>query len=195
MGTISEGDLAQFPNPLEHELLTRWDMVDSPPDILVTNYSMMNAILMRHQEGALFAHTAEWLAQSSTNVFTLIVDELHLYRGTQGSEVALIVRNLLNRLGLEPDSPQLRCIATSASLAADESGSDYLEQFFGIDKASFFVTPGTPADVPTPPRLSRSDAIAGSLEMSPIGLSIAVAGTCRDEETSRLRATEDSNCG
>jgi DEAD/DEAH box helicase domain-containing protein len=190
VGAVSEGDLAQFPNPREHELLTRWDMVATPPDILVTNYSMMNALLMRHQEATLFGNTAEWLAESPTNVFTLVVDELHLYRGTQGSEVALIVRNLLNRLGLEPDSPQLRCIATSASLAADGSGADYLQQFFGIDKASFFVTAGTPAEVPCPPRLSRSHALAGTLGMSPVDLSLAIAGTCRDADTGRLRATE-----
>ena len=56
-------------------------------------------------------------AHRTANVLTLVVDELHLYRGTQGSEVAMVIRNLLMRLGLEPDSPQLRVIGTSASLA------------------------------------------------------------------------------
>ena len=107
-------------------------MVETPPDILVTNYSMLNAMLMREHEEAIFEQTRDWLDASPRNVFTLVVDELHLYRGTQGSEVAMVVRNLLGRLGLEPASPQLRIIATSASLAADSSGLEYLEQFFGV---------------------------------------------------------------
>lgn len=190
IGQVSEDDLAQFADPRLHELLTRWDMVATPPDILVTNYSMMNALLMRHQEANLFSATRNWLAASPMNVFTLVVDELHLYRGTQGSEVALIVRNLLNRLGLAPDSPQLRCIATSASLSADGSGADYLQQFFGVDKDSFFVTAGRPAVIPEPRQLRRSKVLEGSLGMSAVDLSLAVAGNCRDLETNKLRATE-----
>ena len=76
----------------------RWDMVETPPDILVTNYSMLNAMLMRDHEEAVFEKTRAWLDASTTNVFTLVVDELHLYRGTQGSEVAMVVRNLLGWL-------------------------------------------------------------------------------------------------
>lgn len=117
----SDVDLAQFPNPREHEMLVRWDMVEDPPDVLVTNYSMLNAILMREHEERMFELTRQWLAASDTNVFTLVVDELHLYRGTSGSEVAMIVRNLLSRLGLDPTSPQLRIIATSASLTEELS--------------------------------------------------------------------------
>ena len=54
----------------------------------------------------------------------------------------MVVRNLLCRLGLEPDSPQLRFIATSASLPATAAASAYLEQFFGVAPLRFFVTAG-----------------------------------------------------
>ena len=70
------------------------------------------------------------------SVFTLVVDELHLYRGSAGAEVAMVVRNLMSRLGLEPTSPQLRIIGTSASLPGDESGRSYLESFFGVAAAT-----------------------------------------------------------
>ena len=103
-------------------MLTRWDMIAAPPDVLVTNYSMLNAMLMREVEQPMFDATADWLRASAANVLTLVVDELHLYRGTQGSEVAMVIRNLLMRLGLEPDSPQLRVIGTSASLADQDEG-------------------------------------------------------------------------
>ena len=61
---VGEGDLAQFPNPRAHELLVRWDMVETPPDILVTNYSMLNAMLMRAFEDPLFQQTRAWLDAS-----------------------------------------------------------------------------------------------------------------------------------
>ena len=66
----------------------------------------------------MFEETASWLQEDRENALTLIVDELHSYRGTQGSEVAMIIRKLCRRLDLPYDSPQLRCIGTSASLEA-----------------------------------------------------------------------------
>ncbi|WP_109793432.1 DEAD/DEAH box helicase [Minwuia thermotolerans] len=136
---------AQFQDPFCGELLSRWDMVAAAPDILITNTSMLNVMLMRDIEEPMFAQTREWLASSSDNTFTLVVDELHSYRGTQGTEVALVVRNMLDRLGLAPDSPQLRCIATSASIAGDE-GRSYLEQFFGVNGESFAILEGRPVE-------------------------------------------------
>lgn len=131
----------QFPDPRCGELLTRWDMITTPPDILITNVSMLNMMLLREFEAPIFEKTRDWLAAAEDNVFTLVVDELHGYRGTQGSEVALVVRNLLMRLGLKPDSSKLRCIGTSASLDG-EKGQQYLQEFFGVDKSTFFITSG-----------------------------------------------------
>lgn len=135
---------SQFPNPLAGELVTRWDMICSPPDILVSNYSMLNVMLMRDIEAPLFEKTRRWLESDPSNVFTLVVDELHLYRGSSGAEVGMVIRNLANRLGLEADSPQLRIIATSASLGATDSSARYLERFFGVSGKSFAIEPGEP---------------------------------------------------
>tara|TARA_R110002124_G_scaffold149220_1_gene315079 strand:- start:228125 stop:233587 length:5463 start_codon:yes stop_codon:yes gene_type:complete len=140
---------SQFQDPRIGEMLTRWDMIAAPPDILITNTSMMNIMLMRDVEAPIFDSTRQWLRQDSENKFTLIVDELHSYRGTQGTEVALVVRNMLDRLGLSPDSPQLRCIGTSASLDG-ESGKEYLEQFFGVPSRTFAIYPGKPKDFNIP---------------------------------------------
>lgn len=187
----NDEDLAQFSDPRSHEMLVRWDMVATPPDVLVTNYSMLNAMLMREREDLLFDGTAAWLRATPTNILTLVVDELHLYRGTQGSEVGMVVRNLLSRLGIEPESPQLRCIATSASLTAGQGGRGYLEEFFGVARASFAISAGRPRELGTPVTLSRSDV----LSMTDVDddqaarLSRAVALACHDEEAPRLRAT------
>ena len=134
---------SQFQDPRCGEMLTRWDMIEAPPDILITNVSMLNVMLLRENENRIFDKTREWLQSSEDNVFSLIVDELHGYRGSQGTEVALVVRNLLDRLGLDSDSRQLRCLGTSASLDGRE-GLEYLEQFFGVDRKTFAVFPGSP---------------------------------------------------
>ena len=66
----------------------------------------------------MFAQTRAWLAGSPDRIFHLVVDELHTYRGTPGSEVAYLLRVLFDRLGLTGDSEQLRIISSSASLDA-----------------------------------------------------------------------------
>ena len=111
------------------EMWSRWDMQDYPPDILITNYAMLNIMLIRDLEESIFDKTRKWL-EKDDSVFYLVVDELHSYRGTSGTEVAYLLRTLFSRLGLEPDSPKLRIIASSASLEG-EYGDQYLKQFFG----------------------------------------------------------------
>jgi DEAD/DEAH box helicase domain-containing protein len=155
MARIGEDDAkiletcSQFQDPSIGEMLSRWDMVSAAPDILITNTSMLNIMLMREIEGPIFQQTREWLQSNPLNTFTLIVDELHSYRGTQGTEVALVVRNLLDRLGLSPNSRQLRCIATSASLDG-ETGKEYLEQFFGVGRDTFSIFEGEPRSFSVP---------------------------------------------
>ena len=124
------------------EMWSRWDMQDHPPDILITNYSMLNIMLMRSVEAPIFAATRNWLASDERNMFHLVIDELHTYRGTPGTEGAYLLRALLDRLGLDPDHPQLRIMASSASLPGDAAGLDYLESFLGRKRSSFRVIPG-----------------------------------------------------
>ena len=121
-----------FPRFDGGEMWSRWDMQDAPPDILITNYSMLNIMLMRDVEAPIFDMTRQWLDADPAHVFHLVVDELHTYRGTPGTEVGYILRVLYERLGLHPDHPQLRILASSASLGDDEArAQDYLRQFFG----------------------------------------------------------------
>ena len=187
-GVVDQDVLTQFSEPRSGEMLARWDMVAAPPDILVTNFSMLNAMLMRDVEERMFDSTAEWLRTDPEHVLTLVVDELHLYRGTQGSEVAMVVRSLLRRLGLSPDSGQLRVIGTSASLAADEKGLGYLEEFFGVPRRSFFVTAGHPRPLGEPTPIADEDVE----RLAPAELSRRVALACWDTDEGRLRATSTS---
>lgn len=179
--------LAHFADPRDGELVARWDMVTSPPDILVTNYSMLNAMLMRDIEEDLFNKTRAWL-ENPRNVFTLVVDELHLYRGSSGAEVAMVVRNLMSRLGLEPTSPQLRIIGTSASLPGDESGRGFLEAFFGVPPKTFVIEGGQPRTLAasTPPTLeSLTHAPSDSQQLAQRAISESwapvIAAACQDK--------------
>ena len=135
------------------EMITRWDMQNWPPDILITNTSMLSIMLMRKAEAPMIEQTRRWLAAEDLpeekreeakkdRVFHVVVDELHLYRGTSGSEVACLLRMLYGALGLDPvvddgsgnkiPNPQIKILASSASFGADEEIQKFMEEFFGV---------------------------------------------------------------
>ena len=131
-----------FAVPMAGEMVTRWDMLEAAPDVLISNTSMLNIMLLRENEESLFEQTKSWLKESPENQFTLIVDELHAYRGTSGAEVAVTIRNFLNRIGIKNDSPQLRIIATTASLDDSDDGQQFVERFFGVNRDTFKFVSG-----------------------------------------------------
>lgn len=137
---------AFFPRIGGAEMLNRFDMQIAPPDILITNFSMLSVMLMRDVDEAIFEKTRAWLAAEDLplyeresakkeRIFHLIIDELHLYRGTAGTEVAYLLQLTLMRLGLHPEHPQLKIMASSASLeGTDEKSWDFISQFFGFQR-------------------------------------------------------------
>lgn len=127
------------------EMFHRWEMQETPPDLLITNVSMLSIMLMRHKDNHLsgdradsqiFESTKHWLEEDRENhVFQLVVDELHLYRGSSGTEVGYLLRLLMDRLGLSPDSSQLQILASSASLAKDDDSYNFLGGMFGLTQS------------------------------------------------------------
>lgn len=126
-----------FPATDGGEMLSRWDMQADPPDILVTNSSMLGTMLAREVEAPIFERTREWLKRDPDAYFYLVLDELHLIRGSAGTETAGLIRSLIHRLGLhEPGiRHKLRILASSASLPTaggpGERSLKYLDGFFG----------------------------------------------------------------
>lgn len=107
--------------PDDRELFTRQEMHSADqddhggtPDVLITNYSMLEYMLLRPIEQPLFEDTEQWLQEDEDNELTIVLDEAHLYRGAQGAEVALLMSRLLQKLGIARD--RVRFILTSATM-------------------------------------------------------------------------------
>ena len=127
-----------YPSVDGSELTNRWDMQTDPPDILITNVSMLSAMLNREVESSIFEKTKKWLERDDAYFF-LVLDELHLQRGAAGTEVAYLLRLLLHRLGLTQSPHQrakIRVLSSSASLPASPQNqavqsAQYLWDMFG----------------------------------------------------------------
>jgi hypothetical protein len=139
------------------EMRSRWDMSAAPPDVLITNYSMLNVMLLRERDGHFFDSTRDWLAADSARRFTLVVDELHMYRGTAGTEIAYLLRSLKSRLGLTERPDQLRILAASASLDPVRDRG-YMQDFFGADADRFTFIDGETARPASAPGGTVEDA-------------------------------------
>ena len=87
----------------------RQEITAAPPDILLTNYVMLELILTRPFE--------KRLVQAASGLRYLVFDELHTYRGRQGADVAMLIRRLRNRLTPFGTKSAIQCIGTSATLA------------------------------------------------------------------------------
>jgi DEAD/DEAH box helicase domain-containing protein len=137
-GTYSARYMSAAPDG--HELVTRWDMQETPPDILITNTSMLSGMMMRDVESPIIEKTRAWIENNDDAYFYLVLDELHLYRGAAGTELFYLLKGFLRELGLTNPlhRHKLRILASSASLPLDEDniGDDtpslkYLWQAFG----------------------------------------------------------------
>ena len=140
------------------ELFTRHEVLAAPPDVLVTNYSMLEYMLMRPLERPIFDATGEWLKENPEQVFLLVVDEAHLYRGAAGAEVGLLLRRLRARLGLSPE--RLQVICTSASFSDATNAQRFAASLTGKDAADFTTITGDLALRPLAGQGTKSDATA-----------------------------------
>jgi len=109
-------------SPKDAELVTRFEMQKTCPDILITNYSMLELMLLRRQEESIWNSTKRWLNESKENKLLFIIDEAHMYRGASGGEVALLLRRLFHKLGIGREKVQF--ILTTASMPKDTTDDE-----------------------------------------------------------------------
>ena len=144
--------------PEDPELFTRHEVQAAPPDILVTNYSMLEYMMMRPLERPIFDHTRDWLHENPEESFLLVIDEAHLYRGAAGTEVALLIRRLCSRLGIPPG--RLQVICTSASMQDPDYAQNFAAQLTGKDSGDFSTVEGELSFRPNAAKGSTEDALA-----------------------------------
>lgn len=120
----------QFPEEslIPNELMSRDQMRESPPHLLITNYAMLEYLLLRPEDSAFFD------GPSSHSWRFVVLDEAHIYDGAAGIEVAMLLRRLKDRVvGSEPG--RIRCVATSATLGQGEQDAPrvaaFAERIFG----------------------------------------------------------------
>ena len=125
------------------ELIYRDEMRKTPPHILITNYSMLEYLLIRPDDSPLFDNEA------GRNWRFLVIDEAHTYSGVRGQELALLIRRLKERLRRAGNEHQFRCIATSATLftgaEAREQAAEFASRLFGEPFERDSVLLGEPA--------------------------------------------------
>lgn len=100
---------------LPNEIISREEIRKNPPNILLTNYSMLEYLLLRPEDAPLFgeAFGANWRH--------IAIDEAHIYSGALGTEIAYLLRRLKARIESETGKlPNLHCYATSATIGSEE---------------------------------------------------------------------------
>ena len=127
--------------PGDSELLTRHEVQTAPPDLLVTNYSMLEYMLMRPVERTIFDATRAFLDNNPDEKFLVVLDEAHLYRGAAGAEVGLLLRRLRDRLGVPPS--RLQVICATASFDDHAYAPLFGAQLSGLPADSFIPISGT----------------------------------------------------
>jgi ATP-dependent helicase YprA (DUF1998 family) len=125
------------------ELITRDEVQVGAPDLLITNYSMLEYMMMRPIERTIFEQTRAWLEACPDEKFLIVLDEAHLYRGAQGAEVGLLLRRLRDRLAIPKERFQVICATASFSDEGKKNAGQFGEQLTGVDAASFVPVTGS----------------------------------------------------
>ena len=113
---------------------TRKEAREDPPDIVITNYSMLEYMLCRPADSKFFG----------SDLRAIVLDEAHLYTGSLAAEIALLLRRVRARCGVRPE--QLLQIATSATLGGDDSDlKDFAAKLFSSGAGNTFLIRGKKA--------------------------------------------------
>jgi hypothetical protein len=106
----------------------RQAIIANPPNILLTNYMMLELIMTRPFERSIIS--------AARGLRFLVLDELHTYRGRQGADVALLVRRVRERL----ESPDMQMIGTSATVAGEGTAEEQRRQVADVATQLFGAT-------------------------------------------------------
>ena len=125
-GRIFKDENGHALKPLPNEAISRKTMQKTPPHILVTNYAMLEYMMLRPNDDLVF---------SGANLKFLVLDEAHIYRGTTGMETSLLLRRLKARIS---NSHEVIHILTSATLGGKEADKDIVNFAETLCDAKFY---------------------------------------------------------
>jgi superfamily II DNA/RNA helicase len=146
----------------------------SPPDILLTNYVMLELMLTRHTDP-----DPQIVAQAKGLRF-LVLDELHTYRGRQGADVAMLVRRVRERT-----NPSLLCVGTSATMATGGTAAERNDAVASV-ASRLFGAEVKPENIVTETLQRVTDEAAGT-DLSALAVAVA-AGVPETLDYSALRS-------
>ncbi|MCE5972601.1 DEAD/DEAH box helicase [Sinirhodobacter sp. WL0062] len=167
----------------------RETMRQNPPDILLTNYKMLDYLLLRGRDKPL------WDQNDPETLRFLVVDEMHTFDGAQGADLALLLRRLKYRL--KTPNGHLVCVGSSATLGAGEDARidlrRYAETIFGepFDEGAVVTetrkTPnevfGDPEYLDRPEPAEIHSALQEAAEMDQAGAALRLATSLFPERT------------
>ena len=107
---------------LDNELISRAVMQERPPHILLTNYAMLEYLLLRPRDSTLFD------GPTGEHWRFIVLDEVHVYGGAQGAEVGMLLRRVRDRV-VASERDRLQCFGTSATLGSGEEDYPRLTAF------------------------------------------------------------------
>lgn len=120
---LHANDIEELREPLPNERISREEMKETPPHILITNYSMLDYMMLRPEDNMLF---------TGKKLQFIVLDEAHTYRGAQGIETALLLSRLKARVVKDQ---RILFILTSATLGekgkSEESIVDFAKNLTG----------------------------------------------------------------
>ena len=148
--------------PYDCELLSREEIRDTPPDILLTNYVMLDLILTRFEDKDLFPE------KHKGHLKYLVLDEIHTYSGNSGADVAGLIRRLKEKTHARG---KIRCIGTSATIQDNKKSGgtasiiEFAEKIFGenFEPSSLIQATYVNLDIPKeeilplPPNITITD--------------------------------------
>jgi hypothetical protein len=151
----------------DSELILRHEIIDAVPDLLLTNYSMLEYTLLRPLERPMWNQTRDYFAAHPDERMLLVLDEAHLYRGASGTEVAMLIRRLRHRLGISRERLQVMC--TSASFSNADAAAKFAAGLVGKATTSFVVLAGEKiADLSSGPGDSRLAGLLASTALAEV---------------------------
>ncbi len=115
--------------PLPNELISREEMIDAPPHIFITNYAMLEYLMVRPNENVFFD------GENSHHWKFIVFDEAHVYNGSTGIEVSMLFARLKAKL----QNQDIRYILTSATLGDKEDDEKVAEFASNLCRANFYA--------------------------------------------------------